>query len=400
MNTDTNTDNPTEDTVANQQHSGSKYGTALYYPYINIRDTGWLKSALLYWDRIRRIVPPDLEMLANRQVNEFVEQEVLINTDPREYRGGAVDRFEKYLPQFIVVDETPPYEKLGESKRSQQYALPSFEEEAVTELKPTLRDLTHIYESEPDVAGPIGIHTAKIALNLIHWLESRGLAHRSGSWVEMREGVGCLYMICLAAEMGEKVGASPVTDTPQYSNFGKYLHFGQPTASGAGEELIDVLLNLDVRFPRPEALAHIPNNIILAFHEKYGDERRRFRQAIEEIKTTASQIEDRNALLDYLDERRNEISEAVSDHRKTLDELKINAFTTLQVSAPALFTVSSSALYSINPAAAAVLTGAGIGISFIAWWAKARADYRNETKNTWHYTLLLDKEFKDFYANK
>jgi hypothetical protein len=29
----------------------------LYYPYIHFRDEGWLKSTLLYWDRIQRIVP-------------------------------------------------------------------------------------------------------------------------------------------------------------------------------------------------------------------------------------------------------------------------------------------------------------------------------------------------------
>lgn len=29
----------------------------LYYPYIHFRDEAWLKSTLLYWDRMRRIVP-------------------------------------------------------------------------------------------------------------------------------------------------------------------------------------------------------------------------------------------------------------------------------------------------------------------------------------------------------
>jgi hypothetical protein len=32
-------------------------GTALYYPYIHLRDVNDIKSALLYWDRVRRIVP-------------------------------------------------------------------------------------------------------------------------------------------------------------------------------------------------------------------------------------------------------------------------------------------------------------------------------------------------------
>jgi hypothetical protein len=34
---------------------------ALYYPWIDIRDQGWLKSATLYWERISTIVPVSIE---------------------------------------------------------------------------------------------------------------------------------------------------------------------------------------------------------------------------------------------------------------------------------------------------------------------------------------------------
>jgi hypothetical protein len=32
-------------------------GSALYYPYIHVRSLDHVKSALFYWDRVRRIVP-------------------------------------------------------------------------------------------------------------------------------------------------------------------------------------------------------------------------------------------------------------------------------------------------------------------------------------------------------
>jgi hypothetical protein len=35
----------------------------LYYPYINFRDEGWLKTAALYCDGITRIVPYSIEGL-------------------------------------------------------------------------------------------------------------------------------------------------------------------------------------------------------------------------------------------------------------------------------------------------------------------------------------------------
>jgi hypothetical protein len=32
-------------------------GTTLYYPFIHPRDANHLKAAMVYWDRVRRIVP-------------------------------------------------------------------------------------------------------------------------------------------------------------------------------------------------------------------------------------------------------------------------------------------------------------------------------------------------------
>ena len=34
---------------------------ALYYPYINFQDTNWIKAMSLFYNRIYRIVPPNLE---------------------------------------------------------------------------------------------------------------------------------------------------------------------------------------------------------------------------------------------------------------------------------------------------------------------------------------------------
>ena len=34
---------------------------ALYYPYIHFPDAAWLKTAILFWDRVARIVPEDFQ---------------------------------------------------------------------------------------------------------------------------------------------------------------------------------------------------------------------------------------------------------------------------------------------------------------------------------------------------
>ncbi len=44
--------------------------TALHYPYIEVEEN-WLKTSLLYWDRIRRIFPKEAqwEILSPAQLN-------------------------------------------------------------------------------------------------------------------------------------------------------------------------------------------------------------------------------------------------------------------------------------------------------------------------------------------
>ncbi len=37
------------------------FGHALYYPHINLTNKNWLKYAVLYWDKISRIVPSSIQ---------------------------------------------------------------------------------------------------------------------------------------------------------------------------------------------------------------------------------------------------------------------------------------------------------------------------------------------------
>ena len=37
------------------------FTVGLYYPWIDIRDEGWLKTACLYWGKIRSIVPESVD---------------------------------------------------------------------------------------------------------------------------------------------------------------------------------------------------------------------------------------------------------------------------------------------------------------------------------------------------
>jgi hypothetical protein len=44
------------------------FGHALYYPRINLTNKNWLKYAVLYWDKISRIVPPSVQAADSEDV--------------------------------------------------------------------------------------------------------------------------------------------------------------------------------------------------------------------------------------------------------------------------------------------------------------------------------------------
>jgi len=72
-------------------------GTTLYYPFIHPRDSNYLKTSLIYWDRVRRIVPQSLthgdHVLNDDQDGQLLtERDLLVFTRPEPYEEAAALR--------------------------------------------------------------------------------------------------------------------------------------------------------------------------------------------------------------------------------------------------------------------------------------------------------------------
>jgi hypothetical protein len=61
-----------------QETLGREEQFALYYPYIHIRDSNWLKSTLLWFGQIRRIVPEQYTINDPPEVKTFAEPPILL----------------------------------------------------------------------------------------------------------------------------------------------------------------------------------------------------------------------------------------------------------------------------------------------------------------------------------
>lgn len=89
----------------------SQSGTALYYPFIHIRKPEYLKAGLLYWDRVRRIVPehminPDgtVEGDDKDEIVAAAQEGILLPAPSTEYNQANEMFFQKLKPSFEQED--------------------------------------------------------------------------------------------------------------------------------------------------------------------------------------------------------------------------------------------------------------------------------------------------------
>ena len=124
-------------------------GTALYYPYIHPRSPDHLKAALIYWDRVRRIVPESIthgtEVAGDDEdVRLLVDRGLLIATPPEPYKERAAEKFFRHI-------------------------------------EPNAKRFRISVEAGRELARRnVGIHVEKLGNSVITRLHERGVAHRVG----------------------------------------------------------------------------------------------------------------------------------------------------------------------------------------------------------------------------
>lgn len=333
-------------------------GVALYYPYIHPRDINCIKAALLYWDRVRRIVPRALHSLGyvaddTEEARILAERDLLVATAPWNYEERAAERFLSYLR---------PRSGAFQIDRRAAHAM---------------------------ARGRRGIHIEKIGHAVLRELVDRGVAHRLGNWVAMDEQLGAFYMYCLASEMARQMGVPLLSDSRSEANVGQSMLFDP----GSADDVSCVLVRIGVLLPSPAALQSVSASEVGAFVERHAGERLRFREAIEGVVSAARTITDENALADYLAEQRVGIDEAVRDHRSALRELKLGGVDTVaKITVPS--GLAALAGQVVSPTVAQIAAAVGLAISAVSCFVETRGKLRKaRTSSPYHYLVSIDKRF-------
>lgn len=343
----------------------NNFGIALYYPFINVQDIEWLKGTLLYWDAIRCIAPE--QHYFTDEIKYLSDEGVIVATNPKPYSTDASVVFAQKIQKYC--------HNQGELDAKVR----NYFEERFPELK------------------DVSIHGDKFREEIFREMSCKVILGRfeggKSKFYRAQPYITTLYLIVLATEMSKKINAPMLTDIPGLAGLGQYVLWSDNIVPSETQQ-DSILMQLDIDFPASGQLVKLSFDDILRFRQQRKDERRRFRKAVEEIRCKAQELDDPNALADYLNEQKQEIQQSLNDHNKTLSEIGITNFVSgLNVSCPALIgTAVGVCLDSVNTVLASI---GGICLSLAKWRAQVSKAIRDETKKCpWHYLISLEQELR------
>lgn len=76
------------------------YDTALYYPYVDIDDPRWLRTAVLFWDHIQTIVPTEIEQPYRNRESQLVQDAGFLSPLACDLHGELLEDMSRRVIRF------------------------------------------------------------------------------------------------------------------------------------------------------------------------------------------------------------------------------------------------------------------------------------------------------------
>lgn len=365
--------------------------TALYYPWIDVRDDHWLRTACLFWETIRTIVPESLAQPYSSDLGQALASNAVlvplrVASDMAEIEA-LTDEVLDYL-----TNPTASGVLFGDPDAPASYIHPE-------KLPRDLRDF-------------VGLHPEKLSHELRHYLHHylrESFTHEG--WYRVDERFANYYMTILATRLAHRVGAGLTTswgaadalalaamqgNAPlafiEHSRWRRHPLGGPlgPRRHVPTELVPSMLLELVV-----EGLSISPDTTptkLLRFREKHADELSAFRAEIDRLLSDIPSGTPLEACKQAVRDRyEHHVQPAVRNLKQSLRSSRIKEATAgfLKVS-----------LLSAGPTSLAVQTGlpvttallAAMGVSMMASLVQIRVDReRAIAASPYSYLMSLDR---------
>lgn len=350
------------------------FSNALYYPSIDIRNSDWLKTALLFWDSISTIVPESYSQPYRQHDTQFLAdigylRPLIINSHNR-----SVVKIEDEIIDLML---SPEFKKMLCSPRREQSSY-IYRGKMSYRLLDSLLECTNKEYCSKEIAKDIELMNNSLNNMDAYYLPNEFVY---------------TYMMVLANNLCEEYSLGLVTDDVPSFNFCDTIRFDNKTTSSYNRYLDQGLL-----------INYIINGIsispdtnfedIVLFKKHHQDELGRFRTQLSKFIQGCKTKNSFNAIQQEISDLYvNEFMPAFDDLKKALTSSRIKWFTEtfLKVSTLSVSSTSVPTALLGLPVEQAILAGVGVSViaSTISYSAHKKECLR---KNPYSYLLSIKKE--------
>ena len=281
---------------------------ALYYPYIHIHDVNWLKSTLLCFPSVHRILP-DVYVPDGFTASDSEEIKTFCRTVGA--RGPL-------LQPCRSIHDVAPANAANELQRKIQ------ENEVVFIEKYSHAATIAQYGGRADA---FKLHDSKVSYQLIRYLEARELAWRGPDpqWITMHPKLGTAVMSTIALAIAQSDGLDIVTPSDETHYVASFSDESQifanllqdssasvaPPRADLTEDLAEIVMTtlFDVSRLTPDQISGL---------QKDGKDLRRFKNTVASIATQLPDIANPEMRWTRLQEASKQIVEEWNAYRKNL----------------------------------------------------------------------------------
>jgi len=363
------------------------FSNALYYPYIDIQNSEWLKTAVLFWDSVSTIVPSSMRQPYEYQDSQYLADIGFLTPIHVDSFDEAVVGIENEAIAYIESDEFFNFvisTEIGDFSIHRDKMSMRLQERMLWEL------------------SEIGIYPEKLSHELRHYLGDRFrlLGHRFGTsrGYHFEPVFASFYMTLLANKICENHSLALVTDSMASNKLSNTVRFGTPSSMHSRRShinpnrfeqglLLDLIIN-DLRIS--------PNNdieAIIKFKREHKDELGLFRTNLAKLTQGISQDQPLDAIRQEVnDVYTNEFLPTYNNFKSALTGSGIKWFSDnlLSVSTLSVSTTGASIAVAGMTVPHALLAGAGI--SLLASVVKYSTDKRKTIReNPYSYLLAVEK---------
>lgn len=365
------------------------FSNALYYPTIDIQNTDWLKTAVLFWDSISTIVPESLSNPYKERDTQYLSDigflcPLYVNSNDKSVIGIEEDVMELlHSPEFAQAICSPQairYGGIWSSKMSYRVR----------------RYLKHINAD--------GIYRDKMSWRIQNEIRQIGHYLDEERIYYFDNEFAYIYMITLANKLCEDHSLGMITDDIPCFNIGNTVKYGNQTIIPSNDYFRNrrprdhqleqgLLLNFIIGGLSISPDTDLTDIVLFKNHHK--DELRRFRTQLAKL-TRNLDIDKPLSVMqqEIRDLYDNEFIPALNDFKAALKSSKIKWFTETCLKVSLLSASATSVPMALLGLPVEQALFAGMGISVIASAASYNVDKKRFLReNPYSYLLSINREW-------